>query len=146
MLKSSSTFDYFLFSDTRYIMSSSDYDSDTTMSSKDSSETEDSSSSSSMDVDSSDDEVDERESLLPTAFKDREPKLEISEFGLQRLRKFFLGQPIPREEKKALTVYCTLFIFICLINVPFFRTSIIVARRFSRCSSLRGLGTLPWHS
>ena len=127
-------------------MSSSDLDSsDTEMSSKDSSETEDSSSSS-MDTDGSSDETDERESLLPTAFKDREPKLEISEFGLQRLRKFFLGQPIPREEKKALTVYCTLFIFICLINVPFFRTSIIVARRFSRCSSLRGLGTLPWHS
>ena len=60
------------------------------------------SESSSQEISS--DTEDEKDSLLPESFREKEDKMEFSDWCLSRLRKFLLGQPITKEERTKLTV------------------------------------------
>ena len=57
---------------------------------------------------------DEKDSFFPKNFKEKDPKLEFSEWSLSKLRRFFLGQPITKEERTSFTV-CSYLIFVILI-------------------------------
>ena len=89
---------------------------------EDSSDDSDSSSS----LESMTESDDEKDSLLLKNFKEKDPKLEFSEWFLSKLRRFFLGQPITKEERTLFTVCLYLIFNICYINIvltgltPFF--------------------------
>ena len=69
---------------------------------------------------------DEKDSLLLKNFKEKDPKLEFSEWSLSKLRRLFLGQLITKEERTLFTVCLYLIFNICYINIvltgltPFF--------------------------
>lgn len=85
-------------------MSDSDVWSDTSNSS--SSETETSSDS---DTGTESGSEDDRDTLLPEEFKEPEAKLCISDWGVKKLRKLFMGQPLSKEDRQKLTVHIVLF-------------------------------------
>ena len=103
-------------------MSDSDSILPSAVSLEDSSDDSDSSSS----LESMTESDDEKESLLLKNFKEKDPKLEFSEWFLSKLRRFFLGQPITKEERTSFTVCLYLIFNICYINIvltgltPFF--------------------------
>lgn len=103
-------------------MSDSDSILPSAVSLEDSSDDSDSSSS----LESMTESDDEKDSLLLKNFKEKEPKLEFSEWSLSKLRRFFLGQPITKEERTLFTVCLYLIFNICYINIvltgltPFF--------------------------
>ena len=64
-------------------------------------------SSSSDDSESEEEESEDdiRNDLLPEEFQDPEAKLSISGWGVSKLRRLFLGQPISKEDRQKLTVH-----------------------------------------
>ena len=123
-------------------MSDSDSILPSAVSLEDSSDDSDSSSS----LESMTEFDDEKDSLLLKNFKEKEPKLEFSEWSLSKLRRLFLGQLITKEERTLFTVCLYLIFNICYINIvltgltPFFtRSSTMSIQKFMSCFVLENL-------
>ena len=119
--------------------SSSDSESDMSVSDLSDSSSE---SESSSDNESSED-FDPRDSLLPALFQEKEPRLVLSKWALSKLRKLFLGKQVTKEERAAFMVsfcICSLFkLFMC-----FFRTNTTQTEKRSSCSNLKNLERHRW--
>ena len=85
-------------------MSDSDISDTTSFSGSDDSDSDSSDDTASVCSDKvSGSEAELLDSMLPDDFRERESKMEISEWALTDLRAFILGQPVSKDERKNLT-------------------------------------------